>query len=429
MERTLIQDLIEWKNSKNRQPLILHGARQVGKTYLLCDFGKKHYENYIYVNFESDAEAASYFEHDLDPKEIIKKLELKYSSRIIPGKTLVIFDEIQSSDRALTSLKYFNENANEYHIAAAGSLLGVAVKKKNYSFPVGKVLMKILHPLTFDEFLFALGKNGLVDAIRESFMGNTEFLLHDTAMELYKKYLLVGGMPASVLKFREDNQLLLVPDTHNLILDSYIADMAKYATESESVKIRACFNSIPAQLAKDNKKFQYKLVQKGGSSSIYDVSLEWLISGGIAMKCVKLSACKMPLKAHQEQDSFKLYMQDTGLLTTHSRFNASLMFAPNNLSYTGHLTENYTAQALTAKKMPLYYWASGETEIDFVFQDNKGMIIPIEVKAGENVRSKSLNEYVKKYAPEYSIRISAKNFGFENKIKAVPLYAVFCIQA
>ncbi len=376
-------------------PLILFGPRQVGKTYLLLDFGKRFYKKYIYVNFEIDSETSSYFKSDLQPKEIIKKLELKFSTIIEPENTLIIFDEIQNCDRALTSLKYFSEFAPEYDIVAAGSLLGVALKNKEFSFPVGKVEIMHLHPFTFEEFLMALNKEKFIDEIKECYLNNKECVFHETLLDFYKKYLIIGGMPSAILRYLENDHILLVADMQRLILDSYVADMIKYTTENELVKIKACFNSIPVQLAKENKKFQYKLVQEGGLSTIYGTSIEWLVNAGIAIKCVRVSTCKMPLRAYQEIQNFKLYMMDTGLLLTHSRFNSSLIFSDIDNSFVGFVNENYIAQTLNSNNADLFYWTHGETEIDFVIQDKKGNIIPIEIKSGKNVKSKSLNEFIK----------------------------------
>jgi len=430
MERKISEILIKWqKKEKKRMPLILSGARQVGKTYILREFARKNYKNSIYVNLETNLSVASFFENDISPERIIRFLEASFNESIIPGETLIILDEIQFCERALTSLKYFCENANEYHVVAAGSLLGVAINRTKYSFPVGKVEIFTLYPMNFEEFLWAVQKHKLAAMISESYNHNICLpeALHLQALELYKIYLIVGGMPAAVMIYVETGQLIEIPDIQNNILNSYIADMAKYTTNSESVKIRAAYNSLPNQLAKNNKKFQYKIVQKGGNAKIFGTAIEWLIFSGVVLKCQKNEKALMPLAAYTDLSSFKLYMADTGLLTMKSglAYQTILSNLETDNIFLGSLAENYVAQELASKNYPLIYWESkGIAEIDFLLQSGE-KIIPVEVKSGINTRSKSLSIFVKKYKPDYSIRISAKNFGFENNIKSIPLYSVY----
>jgi hypothetical protein len=432
MKRKFSEILIKWKNDqKQRMPLLLSGARQVGKTYILKDFAKKHYKNSVYVNFETNLSVASYFEIDISPERIISFLETTFNQVIIPEDTLIILDEIQFCERALTSLKYFCENANEYHVVAAGSLLGVAINRTKYSFPVGKVQTFTLYPLNFEEFLWAIQKDKLATMISECYDNNVSLpeALHLQAFELYKIYLIVGGMPAAVKMYADTGKLIEIPDIQNNILNNYIADMAKYATNSESVKIRAAYNSLPNQLAKNNKKFQYKIVQKGGNAKIFGTAIEWLVFSGVVLKCQKNENALMPLAANTDLSSFKLYMADTGLLTMKSGLahQAVLSNLETDNIFLGSLSENYVAQELASKNYPLFYWESkGIAEIDFLLQDGVH-IIPVEVKSGIHTRSKSLSIFIKKYQPDYSIRISAKNFGFDNKIKSIPLYAVYNI--
>lgn len=424
--------LIKWKEKgAARKPLIIHGARQVGKTYTINEFGRLYYTSVVYVNFETNRTVASYFEGDISPERIIRYLEASFETEILPEKTLIIFDEIQLCERALTSLKYFCEMANEYHIISAGSLLGVAINREKYSFPVGKIEMKTLYPLDFEEFLWAIGKDRLCFEIKNSYETDTALPenLHTMALELYKIYLIVGGMPSSVVEYAKKGKLISVSDIQNDILNSYISDMAKYATNTESVKIRAAYNSIPTQLAKENKKFQYKLVQKGSTATIFGVAIDWLNASGIVLKCTKIEHGFMPLTAYQDFSSFKLYMSDVGLLTVKSGISQQMILSPidTNNTFSGAITENYVAQALQTNGYNLYYWESKSiAEIDFVIQKDN-LIIPIEVKAGTNTRSRSLAVYLSKYKTDYAIRISAKNFGFENGIKSVPLYSVFLI--
>lgn len=423
--------LVKWKErASERKPLILNGARQVGKTYLITEFAVQHYQNFVYVNFETNPAIASYFDQDISPKRIIPLLEASSRVRILPRQTLIVFDEVQICERALTSLKYFCEEAHEYPVMAAGSLLGVALNREKYSFPVGKVEIETLHPLDFEEFLWSLGEEALLDEIRNAFAVNTPLpeALHVKALELYQKYLIVGGMPASIREYLKEGKLLLVPDIQNDILNAYISDMAKYATPTESVKIRGAYDSIPTQLAKENKKFQYKLVRKGGTTSIFGIALDWLQASGIVLKCTKVEQGFLPLSAHQDLSSFKLYMSDVGLLTAKSGIpQQAVLSSFGGAAFMGAITENYVAQALQKNGYLLHYWESKSiAEIDFVIQ-KEGFVIPIEVKAGTHTRSRSLSVYLSKYPSEYSIRVSAKNFGFENHIKSVPLYGVFLL--
>ena len=430
MERKIVDKLIKWKNSSNRMPLVIYGARQVGKTYTALSFGKKYYKNTVYLNLEDSTEVSNIFERDLDPERIIKELAAKSAQTILKGDTLIIFDEIQACERALTSLKYFCENAPQYHIIAAGSLLGVAINREKYSFPVGKVNMITLYPLDFEEYLWALDKEQIVELIRDSFDNNKPLSIHETAMDLYKSYIITGGMPQAVLEYLREKDYNFVIAAQKNINDAYIADMAKYATPNETTKIMAAFNSVPAQLAKDNRKFQYKVIKSGARAYEYETPLDWLKASGVIIKCNKVNEGNLPLSTFSDNASFKVYMTDNGLLC--SKFsippNAILVDMPAFEGFKGALAENYVAAALVVNGYTPYYWESnGNAEVDFVIQDRDGNIIPIEVKAADNVRSKSLNQFVAKYKPKYSIRVSGKNFGFENGIKSVPLYAVFCI--
>ncbi len=430
MKRKIVNWLVNWKNSKYRKPLILQGARQVGKTYSALSFGKEYYKTTAYFNFENNTELANVFNRDLNPERIIKELSARTGQTILKGDTLIFFDEIQACERALTSLKYFNENANEYHVIAAVSLLGVAVNREHYSFPVGKVDIKTLYPLDFEEFLMALDNEQFIEMIDDCFNNNTPFPFHETAMDIYRTYLVTGGMPGAVKEYIEKKDFNFVLATRKNINDSYIADMAKYATPNETTKIMAAFNSIPAQLAKDNKKFQYKIIKSGARAYDYETPLDWLKASGVIIKCYKCNEGKLPLSAYTDFNSFKVYMTDTGLLCSNFGIpsNAVLVDTPTFNDFKGALTENYVAFSLTVNGYIPYYWESnGQAEVDFLIQDKHGNIIPVEVKAADNVRAKSLNQFIKKYAPPYSIRISGKNFGFENNIKSVPLYAAFLI--
>ena len=431
MRRRLIYELVQWKNmEKDRMPLVLYGARQVGKTYLLQNFAEEYYKNSIYVNFERMPIVAEMFSGDLSPERIITYLERFFGVEVIPGDTLIIFDEIQMCERALTSLKYFSEEAPEYHVMAAGSLLGVAVNREKYSFPVGKVIMKTLYPLGFDEFLEAIGKEHYVMLINEH--GKTFAPIpeetHKELLEWYRLYLYIGGMPASVREYTNQGTLNNIPEIQNMILNSYLADMSKYADNNESAKIRGAFQSLPVQLSKENKKFQYKLIRRGATANLFGESIDWLLMAGIVWKCNKVERGEIPLAMFQDLSAFKLYVSDTGLLT------AMMSLMPQNIlngemsdTLKGALTENYVAQVLGTRNYPLYYWeADGRSEVDFVIQRD-GKVIPVEVKYHVNTKAKSLGVFMKRYDCEYAIRISGRNFGLENQIKSIPLYAAFLI--
>lgn len=430
MKRKITQQLVEWKNSSARKPLILNGARQVGKTFILREFGRENYKNTVYVNLESNGMVASMFNDDISPSKLIKYLEAETGERILPNETLIILDEIQSCERAVTSLKYFCEEAPDYHIAAAGSLLGVAINRNQTSFPVGKVNVLRLYPLDFEEFLTATGNDLLIDEITECYtqMSPINEGLHQKALDLYHDYLIIGGMPEAVKAFIETNSYIDASLVQSSIIDSYTADMAKYASNSEAVKIRACYNSIPAQLAKDNKKFQYKVVQKGGSSSIFGASLEWLKQAGVILECQRVDQGTMPLPIYADQTSFKIYMSDVGLLVNKSQMSINTIITGESNIFMGAVTENYIAQQLAAKNYPLYYWtvANSQAELDFVLQKND-KIYAIEVKKGEHVRSRSLSVFKQKYSPDYAIRFSQKNFGKTEEVISIPLYAAFLL--
>lgn len=430
MKRKVTEQLIEWKNSKTRKPLILNGARQVGKTYILREFGREHYKNTVYINLESNGTIAALFNADISPSKLIKYLEAESGQRILPGETLIILDEIQSCERAVTSLKYFCEEAPEYHISAAGSLLGVAINRNQTSFPVGKVNVIRLFPLDFEEFLIATGNSLLIAEITECYnsMMPMNDAMHQKALDLYHDYLIVGGMPEAVKAFIETNSYIDAGLVQSSIIDNYTADMAKYASNSETVKIRACYNSIPAQLAKDNKKFQYKVVQKGGSSTIFGASLEWLKQAGVILECQRVDQGTMPLPVYADQTAFKIYMSDVGLLVNKSKMSLNTIINDEPNIFMGAVAENYIAQQLAAKNHSLYYWtvANSQAELDFVLQ-NEDKIYGIEVKKGEHVRSRSLSVFRQKFSPDYSIRFSQKNFGQTEDIISIPLYAAFLL--
>lgn len=431
MKRKISVALNEWKDKPNRMPLVVSGARQVGKTYILEEFGREKFENTVYLNLEIESAFVRLLDTELSPVKVVQFIEALKGERITAGKTLIFFDEIQACERALTALKYFYEQAPQYHVVAAGSLLGVAVNRQKYSYPVGKVDELTLYPLDFEEFLWAMDKEELAVKIREHYT-NDEMMpeaWHELALEHYRNYFIVGGMPAAVVEYVRTNSFIQVQQIQNNILNQYIADMAKYADPTTSIRVRACYNSIPAQLAKENTKFQYKVVQRGGTATIFGEAIEWLVFAGIVLKCQRLEQGFIPVNAYVALADFKLYMADIGMLTLRSGMPLQMILSTveEDNTYLGAMTENYVAQALVSNGHIPYYWQSdGKAEVDFVLQLGNE-VIPIEVKKGKRNRSKSLGVFTEKYKSAYSIRISKKNFGFGNGIKSVPLYAVFCI--
>ncbi|MDR1405237.1 MAG: AAA family ATPase [Candidatus Methanoplasma sp.] len=432
MKRRIENDLSEWKGSADRKPLIVFGARQVGKSYSLTEFGSRMYGNVAYFFFENNPKLQNLFSEGIDDiQTIIEKLSAYSGKTIMPSSTLIIFDEIQACNSALSSLKRFYEDAPEYHIACAGSTLGLALKRDDYSFPVGKVDIMHMHPMNFEEFLTALGHDTLLKMIGDAFSSNKPLpdALHSKALELYRRYLTVGGMPEAVRTYIERGDYVLVKAKQMSILETYTTDMGKYSTPREANKTRAAYNSIPYQLAKENRKFQYNLIKSGARAKEYESSLDWLKITGVVLECRKTLG-KAPLAFYVDPLSYKIYMSDVGLLTAKSDFIAMSVLTDTNLGgeAKGALAENYVAQEIVAAGRNLYYWESdGKAEVDFILQGERGAI-PVEVKAAENTRSRSLGVFKETYSPEYSVRISSKNFGFENGIKSIPLYAVWCIR-
>lgn len=431
MYRKVEEFLKDWKKSKYRKPLILQGARQVGKTYTVLEFGRTNYENVAYFNFETDPRLNETFKENLSPAYLIPVLSHIAKQTILKEKTLVIFDEVQLCERALASLKYFCEFAPEYHIIVAGSLLGVAVNREKFSFPVGKVDIKTLHPMDMEEFMLALGETALVEQIRASFTTDRPLplALHDKAMKLYRQYLVVGGMPECVRQFVEVGDYTLVRHTQDTILMSYLNDMSKYNHLNEIKKTRLAYNNITVQLSKKNTRFQYKLIKKGGRAAEFENAIEWLCLSGIVSQVYRAEQIKKPLENYRDIDAFKIYVSDLGLLFAKKELTPSdILYMGEELNdFKGGMTENYVNVQLTLNGYTTYYWESPRgAEIDFVIQ-REGQLIPIEVKSADNTKAKSLNVYMQTFHPAYAIKLSAKNFGFEDGKKTVPLYAAFCI--
>lgn len=431
MYRKIINYLEEWKNSGHRKPLILQGARQVGKTYSILEFGRTHYENVAYFNFETDPKLNETFAENISPDYLIPILSHIAGVSIVREKTLIVFDEVQLCERALTSLKYFCEEAPDYHIIVAGSLLGVAVNRAKFSFPVGKVDMKTLYPMDMEEFMLALGEDDLVKRIRQSFATDTPLpsALHDKAMQLYRQYLVVGGMPECVRQFVDTKDYILVRHTQDTILASYLNDMSKYNNLNEIKKTRLAYDNITVQLSKKNTRFQYKLIKKGGRASEFENAIEWLCLSGIVSQVYKVENVRKPLENYRDIDSFKIYVSDLGLLCAKKDLAANdILYMVEELNdFKGGMTENYVNVQLTINGYTTYYWESDRgAEVDFVIQ-REGQLIPVEVKSADNTKAKSLKVYIDTYKPAYAIKLSARNFGFEDGKKTVPLYAAFCL--
>lgn len=431
MERKIYASLLNWKNSSRRKPLILQGARQVGKTYTINLFAQHEYTNYVYCNFEKEEGLKDFFE-TLGPKRIIKQISIYKHKEIIPSHTLIIFDEVKACPRALTSLKYFNEEANEYHIVALGSLLGVSVNRGENSYPVGKIDTLTMYPMDFEEFLMAFDDEyiDLINEIKNAYQTNSPLPrpLHEMALDLYKKYLYVGGMPEAVKEYVETKNVELVRIIQKDIIEAYFNDMSKYNRTTEIPKTKLVFENISTQLAKENKKFQYKDLKSGARASLYQEAIKWVCNAGIANQLFRLEKISLPLESNKSPNDFKFYMSDVGLCGAIQDVRIEdIELDLNDFTFRGGLIENYVNNQLIVNDIKAYYWASAyDARIPFIAMLGLD-IIPLEVKSGEKTRSRSLNSYIKINNPKYAIRISQRNFGFENNIKSVPLYAVFCI--
>ena len=426
MYRNKIKELIQWKNSKNRKPLIIRGARQVGKTWLMQEFGKSYYEKYAYINFDSNSRMEELFSTDFDIERIIQGLKIESRINIEPENTLIIFDEIQETPKALTSLKYFYENANEYHIVAAGSLLGVAMHEGT-SFPVGKVDFLDLYPLNYEEFLEALGEKELVNLINNQ---NIELIniFADKFKNYLKQYLFIGGMPEIVFDYVQNKDFNSVRNKQERLLEAYEQDFSKHAPNNIVPRIRQLWNNIPTQLAKENKKFIYGLVKQGARAREYEVALSWLIDCGLVYQINRVKDCKIPLAAYQDFNAFKLYLLDVGLLCAMAKIDAQTIIEGNNIfiEFKGALTEQLVLTELKSNtNVPIFYWSSetGIAEIDYIIQMGHNNI-PIEVKSNENLQSKSLKNFVQKYNTKINIRTSMSNYRKEDWLINIPLYLI-----
>lgn len=431
MYRIAIEKLYKWKNSKRRKPLIIEGARQVGKTWLMKEFGKQAYADIVYINFDSNSRMADLFSADLDTDRLIMGLELYAGRKINPENTLLIFDEVQEVPRALASLKYFYENAPQYHIVCAGSLLGIALHQGT-SFPVGKVDFLKLYPLSFSEFLMATGNERFAELLKkQDYEMITSF--KQTYIDALKHYYFVGGMPEAVQSFAESKDFNEVRAIQKRILAAYEQDFSKHAPNEIVPKIRMLWNSIPSQLARENKKFIYGLVREGGRAREYETAIMWLSDCGLVHKVSRVNAAGIPLKAYEDLKAFKLFIVDVGLLGCMTGLRQRTLLDGDDLfvEFKGALTEQYVCQQLkTIEDLGIYYYTNdrGSCEIDFVV-DTGEQIVPIEVKAETNLRAKSLKTYRERFEPELSVRTSMADYKKEDWLLNLPLYAIENITA
>lgn len=427
MDRHSIRELIKWKEARRRKPLIIEGARQVGKTWLVKEFAHKYYDNIAYINFEEQIYMRNLFETDFDVKRIIPAIDAATHQTCKPGNTLIFLDEIQEATNGITALKYFYENAPEYHIIAAGSLLGLELHKQT-SFPVGKVQFMTLYPMSFLEFLDALGENALTGFIEKRDWDNVN-LFAAKLKDLLKQYYYVGGMPEAVLAFSETRDWREVREIQHEILESYDRDFSKHAPEEIVPRIRQLWNSLPAQLSKENRKFLYGVVREGARAREYEIALQWLFDGGMIHRVSNVSAPRLPLKSYEDKTSFKIFAVDIGLLGAMCELDSDTIVKGNSIftEFKGALTEQYVLQQLKLKHEP-FYWSkpNARQEIDFLLQIG-GEIVPIEVKAEENLKAKSLRQFVLDNESDTAYRTSMSNFREEEWMTNLPLYAISSI--
>lgn len=426
MYRIAIEKLLKWKQNKRRKPLIIEGARQVGKTWLMKEFGRQEYKDTIYINFDSNSRMAELFASDLDTERLIMGLEIYAGRKINPDSALLIFDEVQEVPRALASLKYFYENAPEYHIVCAGSQLGIALHQGT-SFPVGKVDFLKLYPLSFKEFLMANDKERFAELLdRQDFQMITSF--KQIYIDALKQYYFVGGMPEAVQSFSENKDFNEVREIQKRILLAYEQDFSKHAPNEIVPRLRMLWNSIPAQLAKENKKFIYGLVREGARAKEYETAIMWLCDCGLVHKVSRVNAAGIPLRAYEDLKAFKLFVLDVGLLGCMAGLRQHTLLDGNDLfvEFKGALTEQYVCQQLkNIEDLDIYYYTNdrGSCEVDFVV-DTGEKIVPVEVKAEVNLKAKSLKTYREKFLPEISVRTSMADFKKEEWLVNLPLYAV-----
>lgn len=429
MKRFIMKDLLKWKNSKNRKPLILKGARQVGKTYILKEFGKENYEGLAYFNFDHDENLYNLFEKTKDPKRILEQLAFIYGKAIIPEKTLIFFDEIQECPNALNSLKYFNEEANEYHIVCAGSLLGIRLS--HTSFPVGKVEFMNLYPMSFSEFLIADNCENLVDYMKSiNKIEKIPDMFFDMLEEKLKAYFIIGGMPEVVYSWVNEKDMERVNTIQNDILLSYESDFAKHVSNNEANKISLIWNNVPSQLAKENKKFLYQVIKNGARAREYENALNWLNDANLIYKIYNVTKSDIPLISYNDLSSFKIYINDVGLLRKKVNLDSKIVIEGNTLfqEFKGALSENFVLNMLNIvyRNVPNYF-TFDRYEIDFIIQLNN-KILPIEVKSGRVTNNNSLTKYIQKNNPDISVRLSMNNLSKDGCILNIPLFLVEYIE-
>lgn len=425
MERLLMKELIAWKNKKKRKPILLKGARQVGKTWLMKEFGRNCFSNVVYINFDRKPALCNIFAEDFDIKRILRMLNVESGERIMPEKTLIIFDEIQEAPEAIASLKYFCEDAPEYPVIAAGSLLGVAIHK-GISFPVGKIETLQIYPMSFVEFLMAMGEEAIADLLLDGEMSLLKPFA-DKYIHWLKLYYYIGGMPEAVSDYAENGDIVSVRTIQNTILEMYDSDFGKHVEKDELSRVRLVWNSIPMQLAKENKKFFFGQIKKGARLKDFESAIEWLLDCGLIYKVYRVEKPGIPLKAYIDFTAYKIFTMDVGLLAAMCGLSADTLLNGNALftEFKGALTEQYVFQELkwSAAAEAYYFSASSYNEIDFMIQQGE-QVVPIEVKAEENVKAKSLKAYADKYAPEKAVRFSMKLYNKEKWLVNIPLYAV-----
>lgn len=426
MKREAYKHLLAWKSNLSRKPLVLQGARQVGKTYLVEEFGKIEYKNYIYLNFEQDSNLVTLFDESLNPEAIINNISLFIGRKIEAEDTLLFFDEIQVAPKVLTSLKYFSEQAPQYHIIAAGSLLGVSIGKET-SFPVGKVNFLTLHPMSFIEYLIAMDEELLSENLTHIDVPESlPEAIHNKLLSLLKMYLYLGGMPEVLQNYIDNRDIKIARGIQNDILEAYKRDFSKYTPKAQAIKTSEVWNSVPRQLAKENKKFKYSEVKKNARASMYETTIEWLSKAGLINVIYNISIPKLPLSAYGEYGKYKIYFNDVGLLAAELNISSKLIIEPNRLfsEFNGAFIENFVAQELKVLGYaPLFYWTSkSDAEVDFILERNSE-IFPVEVKSGLNRNIKSLRSYADKFRPRKIYRVSPRNMTQSDDFINIPLYA------
>ena len=425
MNRQIYNELKRWKTSQDRKPLVLLGARQVGKTWIMRHFGAQEYESVAYINCDDEPRAKELFTLDYDMDRILLSIQVITGVKVLPGKTLVILDEIQELERGLHSLKYFYEKSPQYHVMVAGSLLGITLGRGE-SFPVGKVDMLHMYPMNFSEFLDAMGKTELIPLIHSKEWQVIE-LMKDKFEYLLRQYYYVGGMPKVVSKYVSNGDLAEVRKEQMAIVDAYRRDISKHTTNRESMRIGQVLDSLPSQLARENKKFVYGAVRKGARAADFELAIQWLVDAGIVLRVHRISEARMPLKFYEQLDAFKLFLLDCGLLACMADTAADQMLVDNKvfIEFKGAFTEQYVAQELVSMGIKPYYWSNDRTpaEIDFVVQQD-GKAIPIEVKASTNVRSKSLAQFIKDNEGLKGLRLSLCSYIDQSWMENIPLYAL-----